>query len=231
MVNRQDEPEDMLAFGHRERRRRVLPGGIRRPGIAAVTAGLVIGGLALAVVVLALVGQGNTQVSQAQRSLAHDTSVLKEDARGLAGDSHASFVSDIQQIQSHYGKEQSDYQAERQHGSCRDGSIRADAAAVAADSPKVDTDLSSTQADVQQIQGEISGVKDDMSVVRSDMSTLKKLRATPGTDPSGAFAADNKALSDAGNAVAQTSQQANMIDRQAHQLATTAQSYAKSHCG
>ncbi len=230
MVNKPDEPEEILAFGHLERRHRVLPGGIRRPRIAAVAAGLVIGGLALAVVVLAL-RAGSGGQARAQQSLAHDVSVLRDDASGVVGDSHASFVSDIQRIQSHYGKEQSDYQAERQQGSCRDGSMRADAAAVAADSSTVDTDLSSTQTDVQQIQGEISSTKGDMSVVRSDMSTLKKLGATPATDPAGAFAVDNKALSDVGNAVAQTSQQANMIDRQADQLATMAQNYAKSHCG
>ena len=48
-----DEPGEILTFGKPERRSRLLPGGIRRPAIATVAAGIVIGGLALAVAVLA----------------------------------------------------------------------------------------------------------------------------------------------------------------------------------
>ena len=48
------EPREILTFGQPERRSRLLSGGIRRPVIATVAAGIVIGGLALAVVVLAL---------------------------------------------------------------------------------------------------------------------------------------------------------------------------------
>ena len=48
-----DEPGEILTFGQPERRSRLLP-GIRRPAIATVIAGIIIIGLALAVVVLAL---------------------------------------------------------------------------------------------------------------------------------------------------------------------------------
>jgi hypothetical protein len=51
---RPDEPGEILTFGQPERRSRLLPGGIRRPAIATVTAGIVIGALALAVAALAL---------------------------------------------------------------------------------------------------------------------------------------------------------------------------------
>jgi hypothetical protein len=47
---RPGEPGEILTFGEPERRS-LLPGGIRRPAIAAVAAGIVIGSLALAVVV------------------------------------------------------------------------------------------------------------------------------------------------------------------------------------
>jgi hypothetical protein len=43
---------EILTFGKCERHSRLLPDGIRRPGIATVAAGIVIGGLAMAVVVL-----------------------------------------------------------------------------------------------------------------------------------------------------------------------------------
>lgn len=49
-----DQPGEILTFGQSERRSRLLPGGIPRPVIAAAAAAIVIGGLALAVVVLAL---------------------------------------------------------------------------------------------------------------------------------------------------------------------------------
>jgi hypothetical protein len=45
-----DEPGEILTFGQPERRSRLLPGSIRRPAIATVAAGIIIGGLALAVV-------------------------------------------------------------------------------------------------------------------------------------------------------------------------------------
>jgi hypothetical protein len=48
-----DEVRDILTFGKPERRSRLLPDGARRPAIATLAAGIVIGGLALAVVVLA----------------------------------------------------------------------------------------------------------------------------------------------------------------------------------
>jgi hypothetical protein len=48
-----DEPGEILTFGQPERRSRLLSGGIPRPAIATAVAGIVIGGLALAVVVLA----------------------------------------------------------------------------------------------------------------------------------------------------------------------------------
>jgi hypothetical protein len=48
---RPGEPGEILTFGNPERRSRLLPSGIRRPAIAAVAAGIVIGGMALAVVV------------------------------------------------------------------------------------------------------------------------------------------------------------------------------------
>ena len=50
---RSDEPGEILTFGTPERRSRLLPGGIRRPGVATAAAGIVIGSLALALVVLA----------------------------------------------------------------------------------------------------------------------------------------------------------------------------------
>jgi hypothetical protein len=49
-----DEPREILTFGKPERRSRLLPGGIRRPAIATAAAGIIIGGLALAVAVPAL---------------------------------------------------------------------------------------------------------------------------------------------------------------------------------
>lgn len=48
---RPGEPGEILTFGEPERRSRLLPDGIRRPAFAAIAAGIVIGGLALAVVV------------------------------------------------------------------------------------------------------------------------------------------------------------------------------------
>src|SRR4029077_8244403 len=45
-----DEPGEILTFGQPERRSRPLPGGIRRPAIATVAAGIIIGGIALALV-------------------------------------------------------------------------------------------------------------------------------------------------------------------------------------
>jgi hypothetical protein len=51
---RTGEPGEILTFGQPERRSRPLSGGIRRPVIATVAAGIVIGGVALAVAVLAL---------------------------------------------------------------------------------------------------------------------------------------------------------------------------------
>ena len=50
---RSDEPGEILTFGTPERRSRLLPGGIRRPGVATAAAGIVIGSLALALIVLA----------------------------------------------------------------------------------------------------------------------------------------------------------------------------------
>jgi len=50
---RSDEPGEILTFGTPERRSRLLPGGIRRLGVAAAAAGIVIGSLALALIVLA----------------------------------------------------------------------------------------------------------------------------------------------------------------------------------
>ena len=52
-AQRPGEPEEILTFGEPERRSLLLPGGIRRPAIAAVAAGIAIGGLALAVAALA----------------------------------------------------------------------------------------------------------------------------------------------------------------------------------
>jgi hypothetical protein len=49
-----DEPREILTFGKPERRSGLLPGGIRLPAIATAAAGIVIGGLALAVAVPAL---------------------------------------------------------------------------------------------------------------------------------------------------------------------------------
>jgi hypothetical protein len=51
-----DEPGEILTFGDPERGSRFLPGSIRRPGIATAAAGIVFGGLALAIAVLALHG-------------------------------------------------------------------------------------------------------------------------------------------------------------------------------
>jgi hypothetical protein len=48
---RPGEPGEILTFGQPERRSLLLPGGIRRPAIAAAAAGIIIGGLALAVAV------------------------------------------------------------------------------------------------------------------------------------------------------------------------------------
>ena len=84
---------------------------------------------------------------------------------------------------------------------------------------------------MQGIQGAASDLKLDMSTVQRDVNMLKKLGATPGAAPSGAVATGNKALSDVGNEISSANQQENTMDRQAHQLATTAQNYAKSHCG
>jgi hypothetical protein len=53
-AQRPGEPEEILTFGEPERRSLLLPGGIRRPAIGAVAAGIAIGGLALAVAALAL---------------------------------------------------------------------------------------------------------------------------------------------------------------------------------
>ena len=50
---RSDEPGEILTFGTPERRSRLLPGGIRRLGVATAAAGIVIGSLALALIVLA----------------------------------------------------------------------------------------------------------------------------------------------------------------------------------
>jgi hypothetical protein len=50
---RSGEPGEILTFGQPERRSLLLPGGIRRPAIAAAAAGIIIGGLALAVAALA----------------------------------------------------------------------------------------------------------------------------------------------------------------------------------
>ena len=49
-----DEPGEILTFGIPERRSLLLPGGIRRPAIATVAAGIVIRGLALAVTLFVL---------------------------------------------------------------------------------------------------------------------------------------------------------------------------------
>jgi len=49
-----DEPGEILTFGMPERRSRLLPGGIRRPAIATVVAGIVIRGLALALTLVVL---------------------------------------------------------------------------------------------------------------------------------------------------------------------------------
>ena len=49
-----DEPGEILTFGRPERRSRLLPGGIRRPAIATVVAGIVIRGLALALTLVVL---------------------------------------------------------------------------------------------------------------------------------------------------------------------------------
>ena len=48
---RPGEPGEILTFGQPERRSPLLPGGIRRPAIAAAAAGIIIGGLALAVAI------------------------------------------------------------------------------------------------------------------------------------------------------------------------------------
>jgi hypothetical protein len=49
-----DEPGEILTYGQPERRSRLLSGGIPRPVIATVAIEIVIGGLALAVIILAL---------------------------------------------------------------------------------------------------------------------------------------------------------------------------------
>lgn len=171
-----------------------------------------------------------TQVNRSQQTLAHDVSALKQSARTLVADAHYSVVPDSQQIRSDYGRAQSDYRVGRQRASCSDGSMRADASAVATDASKVHADLSSLQTDVQGIQGSASDLKLDMSTVQRDVNMLAKAGATPSADHSGAIAAANKALSDVNNEISRANQQANTIDRQAHQLATTARNYANSHC-
>jgi hypothetical protein len=77
----------------------------------------------------------------------------------------------------------------------------------------------------------INQVKHDIAAVNGDVSTLQGLGATPGTDPSGALAAGNKALSDAASAITTSQNEGNAIDGQAHQLMIAADNYDTSHCG
>jgi hypothetical protein len=176
----------------------------------------------------------DTSVSQAQQALANDVSTLENDSSSLNGNNQ--LASDISQMKTDYQTEQNDYQTEQQQGSCSDGSMGSDAAAVSSDSSSVDSDLSSLQADIQSLQTStggngIAGIKDDMAAVNGDVNTIHGLGASPGTDTSLALVTGNKAVSNANTAIEWAQGQGNAIGGQAHQLSSTAASYANSQCG
>lgn len=127
-----------------------------------------------------------------------------------------------------YGTEQSDYQTEQSDG-CPGAS--GDASAVGSDASAIDSDQSSMQTDIQSLQGSngVAGIQADIAAVNSDVNTLHNLGASPAEDPSSAISTGNKAISSAKAAFEWAPQQANAIDGQAHQLATTAQHWATDH--
>lgn len=93
-------------------------------------------------------------------------------------------------------------------------------------------DLDTLNGDVTSLKaGDIQAVQNDLSNVSNDLSTLRGLGTSPHTDSSAAVAAGNKTLSNAANAISWATGQGNTINGGAQQLATTAQNYAKSHCG
>lgn len=165
-------------------------------------------------------------VSSAQQSLSNDVSTLQSDSSSL--NSNTQLASDINQMKTDYQTEQNEYQTEVTQGSCSDGSLGSDAATVSSDSATVDSDQASEQSDVTSIQDSLSGIQTDISNVNNDLTTLQNLGETPGIDASGVLAAGQKAISNANAAIQWANQQANAIDGQAHQLATTAQNYESS---
>jgi hypothetical protein len=172
----------------------------------------------------------DSAVNQDQQTLASDVSTLENDSSSLNGNKQLG--SDINQMKQDYQTEQNDYQTEQQQGSCSDGSMGSDAAQVSSDSAQVDSDLASLNSDIQSLQGsDIPGIKNDMAAVNGDVTTLQGLGATPGTDTSPALLAGNKAVSNANAAIQWAQGQGNSIDSQAHQLSSTAASYANSRCG
>jgi hypothetical protein len=170
--------------------------------------------------------QHDQQVNQAQQSLAGDVSSLEGDSTTLTNDN--SLADAVNQMKSDYGKEQSEWQTV-QSVSCQNMSY--DAGTVGYDAGTVNYDLGTLNYDVTSLQdGAIQTVRNDLSKVSNDISTIQNLGATPGTDSSSAVAAGNKALTSAANAIFWADGQGKTINGEAQALATTAQSYASSHC-
>lgn len=170
--------------------------------------------------------QHDQQVSHAQQSLSSDISALESDASTLNNDT--TLAGDISTMKSDYGTEQTDYQTEQSDGCPTAGG---DAGTVSGDASTVDGDLSTLHGDIQALQGSsgIAGIQGDITAVNSDVSTLQNLGASPSQAPSGALSAGNKAISSANAAIQWATQQGDAIDGEAHQLATTAQSWASQH--
>ena len=90
--------------------------------------------------------------------------------------------------------------------------------------------LTDLQASVSYRGARVEAVKNDLAAVQGEVHTLQGLGTAPGTDYSATVAAGDQALLNAATAISWAQDQGNSINEQAHQLASTAQAYANSHC-
>lgn len=163
-------------------------------------------------------------VTKAQASLATDVPQLAKDASAL--DSDKSLGQAITSMQTDYGTEQKDYQAE-QADAC--GNLGSDSATVSSDNATVSSDNASEQSAAGSVGSGVSGVQNDLSAVQGDLSTLQNLGATPATDASAALKAGQTAVGDANAAISWANGQAQTLNNEGTQLATTAGNYASQH--
>ena len=174
-------------------------------------------------------GMQNTRVQavqQAQQKLASDVASLGYGSASLNSDN--SLAGSVTSMKQAYGREQQQYQTE-QSASC--DVMGGDADDVSGDADDVGGDLTDLQASISYLRSQKDqAVKNDLAAVQGEVHTLQGLGTAPGTDYSATVAAGDQALLNAATAISWAQDQGNSINEQAHQLASTAQAYANSHC-